>query len=193
MQVSDLIEFEAEVGRRFEAAQIRSPVHLSGGNETQLIEIFREVHPDDWVFSTWRSHYHALLHGMPKDELMAEIMAGNSMHLMSAKYKIITSSVVGGTLPIALGVAAALKRKESDRRVWCFVGDMAASIGMFNECRKYASGHSLPITFVIEDNGVSCDTPTAETWGSDGKLRTLQYEYKRQWPHMNTGKWVEFA
>ena len=67
---SDLMLFEEEVFTRYENAEIKAPVHLTSGNEEQLIKIFQYVHPDDWVFCSWRNHYHALLHGVPHETLM---------------------------------------------------------------------------------------------------------------------------
>ena len=101
----DLIDFEANVAVEFEKGNIRGPVHLSDGNEDQLIEVFKMVGPNDWVFSTWRSHYHALLHGVPKDWLRAEVMAGRSITVMHPKRRFFSSAIVGGTCPIAVGVA----------------------------------------------------------------------------------------
>ena len=56
-----LIDFENLIVKHWEAGKIRGPIHLSNGNEEQLIEIFKRIKTSDWVFSTWRSHYHALL------------------------------------------------------------------------------------------------------------------------------------
>ncbi|MEK7766161.1 MAG: insulinase family protein, partial [bacterium] len=63
------LAFEQRVKDAFLEGRIRAPIHLSGGNEDQLIEVFSSVRPDDWVLSTWRSHYHALLHGIDPDWL----------------------------------------------------------------------------------------------------------------------------
>src|SRR6185436_14250762 len=154
MLPADLIAFEREVADRFERGEIRGPIHLSGGNEEQLIEIFKQIPPDAWVFSTWRSHYHALLHGVPPEDVMEQILAGRSMNLAFPAYRFFTSAIVGGILPIACGVAAA------GHQVWCFVGDMTASTGTFHDASLFARGHTLPIKFVIEDNGLSTNTPT---------------------------------
>ncbi len=101
------------------------------------------------------------------------------------------SAIVGGCLPIATGVAAAIKRQGGSEHVWCFVGDMAASTGAYSDCWRYAAGFDLPITFVIEDNGKSTNTPTAETWGPgcpQAKLfvpaKTRRYVYASDFPHI---------
>ena len=187
MSPAELIAFEARVARAFEALEIPGPVHLSGGNEAQLIEIFRDVHPEDWVFSTWRSHYHALLHGLEPQWLFQEIKT-KGMNLYSRSHRFFSSAIVGGCLPIACGVAAAIKRKRETASVWCFIGDMAARSGIAHETMQYAAGHDLPLQIVIEDNGLSTDTPTAKAWGEShmraGTIR--RYSYTRTYPHVGT-------
>jgi len=194
MTAEDLRAFEAEIAADFEAKKIHAPVHLSGGNEDPLIEIFREIDPRDWVFSTYRNHYHALLHGLPAEWVREQIHAGKSMILSSPAHRFVTSAIVGGILPIAVGVAAAIQRRGDPETVWVFVGDMAATMGAFHEAVEYADGHLLPIQFVVEDNGFSTDSPTRECWGRQmlipHSLRVRWYTYTRTWPHVNSGKWV---
>ena len=64
---NELIEFEQEIKKIYESGKIKAPIHLSGNNEDQLIKIFKKIKKNDWVFSTWRNHYHALLKGIPKN------------------------------------------------------------------------------------------------------------------------------
>ncbi len=181
--VESLIEFEELIGELYTEGEIHSPVHLSKGNEKELIKIFQHIRSQDWVFSTHRNHYHALLKGIDPYWLRIEILDNKSMHINSAEHKFFTSSIVGGCLPIALGVALSLKREGSSDKVWVFVGDMGAETGSFHECVKYATGHELPITFVVEDNGMSVNTPTDKVW---------KYSYERGFPHHGQGKWVNF-
>jgi TPP-dependent pyruvate/acetoin dehydrogenase alpha subunit len=189
----ELISFEDEIVKLWEAGEIHSPVHFSGGNEEPLIEIFKDIKEEDWVFSTHRSHYHFLLKGAGREWLKNEILSNRSIHLNSKHLKVFTSAIVSGILPIALGTALAIKLKKGKEKVWCFVGDMAAEMGAFHECEKYARRNNLPITFVIEDNGVSVDTPTQKTWGEwDANNKTLRYKYTRVYPHYGCGKWVLF-
>ena len=187
----ELIDFETDIRDTYEEGKIKGPVHLSAGNEDQLIEIFKNVREQDWIFSTWRSHYHALLKSGDKEWLKNEILAKRSLHINSRKYKVFTSAIVGGILPIALGTALGIKRKNLDEYVWCFVGDMAAETGIFHESTKYAGGDNLPITFVVEDNGMSVYTPTKEVW-KERNPKIIRYEYERIYPHYGTGKWVDF-
>lgn len=184
-----LIAFEKRVAEEFEKGNVKGPIHLSGGNEDQLIEVFKNVSRDDWVFSTWRNHYHALLHGIPAKKVMAEIRAGRGMNLTFPERRFYSSAIVGGILPIACGVAAALQRKRSKRKVWCFIGDMAATTGICDEVVRYSQGHALPIRIVVEDNGVSTNAPTRLVWGSsDQELYYERYFYQRVYPHYGTGK-----
>ena len=192
--VARLQAFESRVAAAFEAGQIHAPVHLSGGNEAQLIRIFADIRPQDWVFSTWRSHYHALLKGIPEEWVWQEILAGRSMYLENAEHKFLSSSIVGGILPIALGVAMGAKRQNLDERVWVLVGDMTAWTGIFHEVGAYAAGHGLPMQLITEDNGLSTNTPTREVWGLDiSHTMEERYGYERKWPHVGSGKWVNFG
>ena len=69
----ELINFEDEVAEIFNAGKIKAPVHLYFGNEEQIIEIFKEVNEKDWVFCSWRSHYQALLKGVPREKVLQNI------------------------------------------------------------------------------------------------------------------------
>ena len=191
----DLKSFEEEVKTTYEAGKIKAPVHLTGGNEEKLIDIFQYVHKDDWVFASWRNHYHALLHGVPRDTLMDLIVRGKSMSVYSKEPKLYTSSIVGGIIPIALGTAKAQKESGSNRKTWCFVGDMTFESGIFYEAYKYAKNFDLPLQFVVEDNNMSTNTPTDETWGGvkrDVPDDVIYYKYDREFPHHGTGNWVLF-
>ena len=190
----ELIHFENKIVESWETGKIRGPVHLSGGNEKPLIEIFKRISENDWVFSTWRSHYHALLKGVSPNWLETEILEGRSITIVNKDEKFYSSAIVGGILPIAVGVAMSNKMKGIDETVWCFVGDMTFETGTFMENYKYAKNFDLPINFVVEDNGVSTNTPTINTWNKKTEIPNdvIWYEYEKQWPHYGTGKWVIF-
>lgn len=190
----ELIDFEQEIKKIYEAGKIRAPIHLSGNNEDQLIKIFKKVKKNDWVFSTWRNHYHALLKGIPRDWLKKEIIAGRSMGINNKKYKFYSSAIVGGILPIALGMAKSLKIKKQTSKVWVFIGDMTFETGIFHECYKFSKNMRLPIKFVIEDNNMSTNSPTNKVWVKKSKVPkdVIRYKYKRKYPHHGTGGWVLF-
>ena len=189
-----LEQFELDCKAEWETGSVLGPVHLSKGNEEQLIEIFQYVHPQDYVYSTWRNHYHALLHGISRDTLMDLIVRGKSMSVYSDKPKFYSSSIVGGTIPIALGVAQSIKIKGEKNKVWCFVGDMTFESGIFHECYKYSKNFELPLQFVVEDNNLSTNTPVDETWGGKQEVPSdiIYYKYKSDYPHHGTGNWVLF-
>lgn len=194
-----LVDFETRVAEKFNLGQIRAPIHLSDGTEEQLISIFQQVKDEDWIFCSWRSQYQCLLKGVPEEEVMAEIIKGNSITLAFPEYRVFSSAIVGGSLPIALGVALNEKFTQSANKVWCFLGDMTSETGMAQTCFEYAKNYELPIVFVIEDNGISTVTETRQVWKSL-KLRyesisrkdILSYKYKSKYPHSGAGKRVEF-
>ena len=190
-----LIEFEDLIVAHWESGKINGPVHLSGGNEDELIEIGKRIKDADWVFSTWRSHYHALVKGINPIWLEEEILAGRSITIVNEEHKFYASAIVGAIIPIATGVAMANKRDRKDDKVFCFIGDMAFETGGFYEMHKYATNLNLPIIFIVEDNGVSTNTPTIETWGGINRVipsNVIWYNYKNKWPHYGTGKWIIF-
>ncbi len=189
-----LISFSDKIKEIYEKGKIKAPIHLSGNNEIHLIKIFKKVNKKDWVFSTWRSHYHALLHGIDPKWLEKEIIRGRSMGIINKQKKFYSSAIVGGILPIALGVALSIKRKKLKNKVWVFVGDMTYETGVFHEVYKYSKNFKLPLKFVIEDNGLSTNTPTLKAWGKKQKIKSdlSYYKYKRKFPHHGTGTWLLF-
>lgn len=196
--IKELINFEKKIVELFEDARIPYPIHLSGGNERQLIEIFKEITPGDYIFSTHRSHYHYLLAGGPSAELERMILEGDSMHVYDKNINFLTSSIVAGGPAIAVGVALALKKKGSRHRVWCFVGDGAEDEGHFYEAVRYVDGHDLPCIFIIEDNDCSVETPKAERHGKSliqWPECVRRYCYTKIYPHVGTGTGniIEFA
>ena len=123
---------------------------------------------------------------------MKQIMASRSMNITFPDYRFFTSAIVGGPLPIAVGIAAGLKRSSSTQRVWCFTGDMAARGGAFHEASQYACGNDLPIQFVIEDNALSCDSPTDKCWGEWRLEKSTRYQYVRTFPHVGVDAYITF-
>ncbi len=190
----ELIAFEDDIVNIYNEGKIHAPVHLDGGCEVQLIEIFKQIKPDDWVFATHRSHLLALLHGIDPEWLKNEILAGHSIHVMNKEHHFLTSAIVAGCLPIALGVAMAIKMRHGYERVWCFVGDGAAETGLFQETTKYAARNGLSISFIVADNGLMTNTPTQFTWGiKNWKPSIIRFVFQRTRPHIGTGKFINFS
>lgn len=197
MTPESLLAFEAEMVTLFEEGLIRSPLHLAGGNEQSLIDIFKCIDlENDWVCGGWRMHYHCLLKGVPADELKMAIIKGRSIALCFPEHKIISSAIVGGIAPIAMGIAWGLKNSGKPGKVWVFIGDMTARTGIVGETLQYVMGHQLPLQFVVEDNGKSVCTPTQEVWGHPiipaCSSPVMSYNYELTVPHVGIGKHISF-
>jgi TPP-dependent pyruvate/acetoin dehydrogenase alpha subunit len=198
LTTQDLRNFELEIFDLFKNKKIFSPIHLRGGNEECLIDIFKNINKEDYCFLTWASHLECLLKGVPKEEVKNAILKNKSICLSFKEYNIISSAIVGGNGPIAVGVAMGIKQKGEKSHVWCFMGDMSFYTGTSQECIRYAEVHDLPITFVIADNKVSVTTPTREIWGNDIEKITkeskkcIRYEYTNVFPHAGIGEKVLF-
>jgi len=199
MKKIDLIKFENDIAAIFNSGRIRAPVHLYSGNEEVLIKFFKRIKKNDWVFCSWRSHYQCLLKGVPPKRLKKEILEGKSISLCFPEHKIYSSAIVGGVLPIAVGMALSLKRKKSRNKVYCFMGEMTSETGIAHETIKYSRNKKLPIHFIVEDNRKSVCTDTRKTWSqrkltyekSSDKYVTY-YKYNLKYPHAGAGKRVQF-
>jgi len=199
MTKEELIAFEDEIASLFNAGKIRAPVHLYYGNEEHIINVFKQIRAQDWVFCSWRSHYQCLLKRVPKELVRSEILAGRSISLCFPKYRVFSSALVGGVLPIAVGTAMSIKRRGEDARVYCFMGEMTAETGIAHESIKYSRNHRLPIHFIVEDNEKSVLTDTREAWnqprlsfeGQNDEYITY-YRYQSKYPHAGAGVRVQF-
>jgi pyruvate dehydrogenase E1 component alpha subunit len=205
-----LREFEEKLAKMFEEGKINCPLHLSGGNEAELISIFEQINPEDYIFATHRAHYHYLLKGGSEETLLAEILGketgmcggkGRSMHLFDKNLNFYTSAIVGGNVAIATGVAMAIKNqygKEPNVKrphVFCFLGDGAEDSGWFVEAARLSLARQLPITFIVEDNDFSIDVTKDKRWHQYMPVESaniVRYSYKRVYPHVGIGKWVSF-
>ena len=199
MNKSKLIKFEEDIARIFNDGKIRAPVHLYHGNENQIIKVFKKIKKNDWVFCSWRSHYQCLLKGVPENKIKKEIVDGKSISLCFPKYKIYSSAMVGGSIPIAVGVAMSIKRSKKKDKVFCFMGEMTSETGIAHESIKYSRNFNLPIHFIIEDNKKSVCTNTRKAWNQkkltyEGRFDKYitYYRYKLKYPHAGAGKRVQF-
>lgn len=195
----ELVVFETDIAECFNNAQIKAPIHLYDGNEQYLIDIFKSIKDEDWIFCTWRSHYQCLLKGVPQEQLKQDILEGKSITLCYPKYNIYSSAIVTGNIPIATGTALDIKRKGETNHVWCFVGDMTSETGTFYENHKYAVNHDLPITYIVENNQKSVCTPTLDIWNIKNLTysgrntpKVIYYEYESKYPHAGAGKRIQF-
>lgn len=162
--------FEEAVGRLARAGEVPGFVHLSSGAEASAVGVTAALAPGDVVYSGHRAHGHLLALGSDPARALAEILGrasglcagrGGSMHLVDTGVGFWgATGVVGGTLPLALGTALALRPHG---RVACvFFGDGASTTGLFHECLNLAALWSLPVLFCCENNGYAEFTARAE-------------------------------
>jgi len=167
---------EEEIARIYPTDKIKSPVHLSIGQEAVSVGICDVLRSDDAVSPTYRGHAAFLAKGGSVRAMMAELYGkatgitggkGGSMHLIDMSHNLIgTSAVVGTTIPVALGFALAFKRAQTDRVVVTFFGDGATEEGVFAESLNFASLHKLPVLFVCENNYYAIHTPITKRWAT---------------------------
>jgi TPP-dependent pyruvate/acetoin dehydrogenase alpha subunit len=203
-QADELIAFEQNCKKLFEQGKINCPLHLSGGNEAELIDFFKSIKHYDYVFSTHRSHYHYLLKGGSAKDLLDELQGkktavckgrARSMNICDPRINFYASAIVAGSCAIAVGVALALKKKKRKGVVWCFLGDGAEDSGHFVEAARFAYARGLPLTFIIEDNDLSVYATKEQRWHRHPAFNcpnVLRYDYIRTEPHVGIGKHVQF-
>src|SRR5438309_778362 len=153
---------EEEVAKIYPTDKIKSPVHLSIGQEAVSVGVCEALRGEDVVFGTYRSHALYLAKGGNLKAMIAELYGkatgcakgkGGSMHMIAPSVQMWgTSAVVGTTIPHAVGYAYALKLRRRDGIVACFFGDGATEEGVFYESMNFAALKKLPIIFICENN-----------------------------------------
>jgi pyruvate dehydrogenase E1 component alpha subunit len=170
-QMLFLRRFEERCAELYTAQKIRGFLHLYVGEEAVAVGTMQALTPDDAVLATYREHGHALLRGVPAGAVMAEMFGkangcargrGGSMHLFSAERRFYGGfGIVGGGLPIAVGLALADKLSGRQRVTACYFGDGAAEEGEFHEALNLASLWQLPVLFLCENNRYAMGTALA--------------------------------
>tara|TARA_B100000989_G_C19489950_1_gene449299 strand:+ start:303 stop:1247 length:945 start_codon:yes stop_codon:yes gene_type:complete len=185
-------ESEIFISKIYHTNKIKSPVHLSIGQESIAVGICENLIKKDLVSNSYRSHATYLAKGGGLNSFFAELYGketgcaggrGGSMHLVNIKKGIIgTSAVVGTTIPIAAGYALKEKIKKTKNIIVCFFGDGATEEGCFYETLNFASLFSLPILFVCENNGLAIHTNLKKRWSKNNlidKAKTFGIESKK--------------
>jgi TPP-dependent pyruvate/acetoin dehydrogenase alpha subunit len=159
---------EEEIARVYPSDKIKSPVHLSIGQEPVSCGVCEALDPQDVVFGTYRGHAMYLAKGGSLRKMIAELFGkvdgcargkGGSMHLVDVAAGVMgTSAVVGTTIPNAVGFAYAVKVKREPRVVVSFFGDGATEEGVFFESLNFAALKRLPMLFICENNGYAIHT-----------------------------------
>ena len=169
--------FEAKCVELYQAQKILGFLHLYDGEEAVSVGLWRLCHPRDAVIATYREHGQAIARGIGMDRLMAEMLGkeegccrgrGGSMHIFDRATRFYGgNAIVGGGLPLAVGVALADKMQSRDAVTACFFGDGAVDEGEFHESMNLASLWRLPVLFVCENNlyamGMALKRAEAET------------------------------
>lgn len=160
--------FEERCVELYSAAKIRGFMHLYIGEEAIAAGIMPALSPADAVVSTYREHGHALARGVSAGSIMAEMFGkaagcsrgrGGSMHLFDAATRFYGgNAVVGGGLPLAIGLALADAMRRRPVVTACFFGDGAVAEGEFHECVNLATLWHLPVLFCCENNGYAMGT-----------------------------------
>lgn len=161
-QMLRIRRFEAKCAELYQAQKIRGFLHLYDGEEAVAVGIMQALEDRDAVVATYRDHGHALARGLPMGELMAEMCGkvegcargrGGSMHFFDRSRRFYGgNAIVGGGLPLAVGIAMADKQLRPGAVTACFFGEGAAGEGEFHESMNLAELWGLPVLFVCENN-----------------------------------------
>ncbi len=154
--------FEAKCAELYSAMKIRGFLHLYDGEEAVAVGVLQALTPEDAIVATYREHGHALIRGVSAGAIMAEMYGkqegcsrgrGGSMHLFDDKTRFYGgNAIVGGGLPLAVGLALADKMQGKARVTCCFFGDGAVAEGEFHESMNLAALWKVPVLFVCENN-----------------------------------------
>lgn len=180
-RMSLIRRFEMRLTEIYHTDAIKSPVHLSVGQEAVAVAVCDPLAADDYISNTYRCHATYIAKGGDLNEMMAELYGkqtgcaggkAGSMHLVDIKRGIIgASAVVGTTIPVAAGFALAMKMQAATtgkrRAVVSVFGDGATEEGCFYETLNFAALHQLPMIFVCENNRLAIHTPLEKRWATE--------------------------
>lgn len=171
-QMLRIRQFEARCVELYQAQQIRGFLHLYDGEEAVAVGVMGTLEPRDAVVATYREHGQALARGVPMNAVMAEMLGkaegcsrgrGGSMHLFDAARRFFGgNAIVGGGLPLAVGIALADQRLRPGAITACFFGEGAVTEGAFHESMNLAAIWKLPVLFVCENNLYAMGVPLAD-------------------------------
>lgn len=164
--------FEEKVNEMYTRAKIGGYCHLNIGEEASIVGAFTVMREDDYIFTSYREHGHAIARGMEPKRIMAELFGretgvahgrGGSMHMFDPSRGFMGGwGIVGGHLPIAVGAGMAIKYRGGDEVVICFLGEGSTNIGAFHESMNVAKLWQLPILFIVVNNQYEMGTPVAK-------------------------------
>jgi pyruvate dehydrogenase E1 component alpha subunit len=169
--------FEEEAGRQYQRGKAGGFLHLGIGEEATIVGTTSVMRPDDYLIGSYRTHGHAIARGTDPNRVMAELFGredgtsrgrGGSMHIFDAEKRFMGGyGIVGGNLPLSLGLALAPEYKGTDEVTVCMFGDGASNTGNFGEAMNLAALWKLPVVFILENNlygmGTSVERHSAVT------------------------------
>lgn len=160
--------FEEKSAEMYTKSKIRGFLHLYIGEEAVAVGVMQSLSKEDNILATYREHGHALARGIDPGSIMAEMYGklegcsmgrGGSMHLFDADTKFYGgNAIVGGHLPLSVGMALASKKQKQNNVTCCFFGEGAIAEGEFHESMNLAALWSVPVLFVCENNGYGMGT-----------------------------------
>jgi len=179
--------FEEECAELYSSTKIRGFVHLYIGEEAVAVGVMQALTPDDAIVATYREHGHALARGVGAEPLMAEMFGkvegcsrgrGGSMHIFDTATRFYGgNAIVGGGLPLAVGLALADHLQGRSRVTACFFGEGAVAEGEFHETMNLAALWRLPVLFCCENNLYAMGTALARSESeTDLALKASSYE-----------------
>jgi pyruvate dehydrogenase E1 component alpha subunit len=160
--------FEEKAAEMYARGKIKGFLHLYIGQEAVGVGVFSRLQPQDYIYTHYREHGHALARGMSADGVMAELYGkktgvsgglGGSMHLFDVSRRFMGGyAIVGGHMPLACGTAMAAKHAGENAAVLCIIGDGSVNEGAFHESLNLAAIWKLPVLFLLENNGYGMGT-----------------------------------
>lgn len=175
---------EEDVAKVYPTDKIKSPVHLSIGQEHVSVGVIDALNDSDYASGTYRGHAVYLAKGGSVEGMIAEMYGktdgcahgkGGSMHLVSPEHNVLGASAVVGThIPVAAGYALAAKREGKGRVVAVFFGDGAVEEGVFYETLNFAALHKLPMLFICENNFYAIHEPQNKRWATDRLVERVE-------------------
>jgi dihydrolipoamide dehydrogenase len=168
-QMQLIRRFEERAQEQYTKAKIGGYCHLNIGEEATVVGGILALKPNDWIFTSYREHGHAIARGVDPKAVMAELFGketgtshgrGGSMHLVDYSKRFMGGyGIVGGHLPLAVGGAWAVKYRKQPEVVFCMFGDGATNIGAFHESLNMAKVFKLPVVWFCVNNRYGMGTP----------------------------------
>jgi len=184
--------FEEKAAELYTLGKIGGFCHLYIGQEAVAVGALSTLGPDDYIFTSYREHGHALVRGVDPGEVMAELCGkqsgcskgkGGSMHLFDKRHGFLGGhAIVGGQIPLATGTAFASKYLKQPHVTLCFFGEAAVNIGSFHESLNLAALWKLPVVFICENNRFGMGTPIERASSLyDLSQKACAYNMARTW------------